>query len=69
MLDDMTHPDENIILVGHSTVWRLVVAALNSRRQYPLVEKIAGPLSMQDFDRSAIKQLRDILPELERQKA
>lgn len=57
--------DKTIMLVGHSTVWRLVSAALHDRRRFPLVEKIAGPLSMQVFERDAIERLAPILAELD----
>lgn len=52
-----TAPEDNVIIVGHSTVWRLVAQALHGRRAYPLVEPIAPPLSVQVFDRALIEEL------------
>ena len=56
--------DQHIIVVGHSTVWRLVAAALNKRRKFPLEEKIAGPLSIQEYPRQDIQLLLPIIDEL-----
>lgn len=55
---------QHLILVGHSTVWRLVAAALNKRRKFPLEEKIAGPLSIQEYPRQDIQLLLPIVDEL-----
>jgi broad specificity phosphatase PhoE len=63
-LDEIVPRDQNLILVGHSTVWRLVTAALNQRRKFPLEEKIAGPLSIQEYDRSVVQRLWPLLAEL-----
>lgn len=59
-----TPEDHHLIIVGHSTVWRLVAAALNKRRKFPLEEKIAGPLSIQEYPRQYVEILMPILDEL-----
>jgi broad specificity phosphatase PhoE len=56
--------NQHLIVVGHSTVWRLVAAALNKRRKFPLEEKIAGPLSVQVYPRYDIELLLPIIDEL-----
>lgn len=59
-----TPENQHIIVVGHSTVWRLVAAALNNRRKFPLEEKIAGPLSIQEYSRQNIELLLPTIEEL-----
>lgn len=63
-LHESVPESQNIIVVGHSTVWRLVAAALNNRRKFPLEEKIAGPLSTQEYPRQDIELLLPIIEEL-----
>jgi broad specificity phosphatase PhoE len=46
-----------LILVGHSTAWRLVNASLLDRRKYPLQEPIPPCLSTLVHPRSEVKKL------------
>lgn len=63
-LHESIDKDQHLVVVGHSTVWRLVAAVLNGRRKFPLEEKIAGPLSIQEYRREDIRLLLPIIDEL-----
>jgi probable phosphoglycerate mutase len=52
-------PQITLTVVGHSTCWRLVEAALNDRRHNPFDEPIPPPLTVLEHPRTALELLRD----------
>jgi probable phosphoglycerate mutase len=51
-------PDSTLLVVGHSTCWRLVQAVLSGRRHDPFDEPIPPPLTVLDHPRTALEMLR-----------
>jgi broad specificity phosphatase PhoE len=58
-LHSTLRPETTLIVVGHSTCWRLVEAALNRRRHDPFDEPIPPPLTVLEHPRTALDVLRD----------
>ena len=57
-LHDHTPPEVTLVLVGHSTCWRLVEAVLLGRRHDTFDEPIPPPLSVLSHLRSHLESLR-----------
>jgi broad specificity phosphatase PhoE len=56
-IDAETDERMTLILVGHSTAWRLVNACLHDRREYPLQEPIPPCLTALRHPRRTVKKL------------
>ncbi|MGW1976520.1 histidine phosphatase family protein [Streptomyces sp. NPDC001889] len=54
-------PDTTLAVVGHSTCWRLVEAALHHRRHDPFDEPIPPPLAVLEHPRTALHRLHQHL--------
>ncbi|MFI6030856.1 histidine phosphatase family protein [Amycolatopsis magusensis] len=54
-------PDITLVVIGHSTCWRLVQAALCRRRHDPFDEPIPPPLTVLPHARAALAGLHDYL--------
>lgn len=52
-------PETTLVVVGHSTCWRLVEAALRRRRHDPFDEPIPPPLTVLEHPRTALEILQD----------
>ncbi|MFJ6136498.1 histidine phosphatase family protein [Kitasatospora sp. NPDC092286] len=50
---------QTLVVVGHSTCWRLVESALRDRRHDPLDEPIPLPLAVLDHPRGTLARLRN----------
>lgn len=59
-LHDSTPTTSNIIVVGHSTCWRLVQAVLAGRRQDPFNEPIPEPLTVLEHPRHIMTTLHNL---------
>jgi broad specificity phosphatase PhoE len=58
-LHETLPPETTLVVVGHSTCWRLVESVLCGRRHDPLDEPIPRPLTVLEHPRDALEVLRD----------